>query len=415
MPSAPSTSAGSLTLANRGDSTRQPRLKVEIAFASTWDDSTPAWDDVTSLLRTEQLSVIGSGRPDETQRSSPASVAATFDNRDRSLDPSYTAGPYGAKVTPRRQVQIRAEWAGTIYWLFRGWTASWMPSYPSKGQDAKVALTCVDLFAILNIPIPDGTAFVAQSPGDRIDACLDLISFPAALRNLDAGTAEMPAMAAPSGSILGHIMAVADSDGGFFYTGPDGAATYEGRMYRTVSQASPVATFGDLSPELPYADIVPSADDAYLFTTANITPGDGTPVAIAEDAAAVAEYGPNYTFTRSVLTGFNEAQAAAEWYVARYKDPAVRFISVEQNGDIDPDTLWPVLLAAYNSRRYTFMMRPLGAGAAMDSDSFIERIDHHIQGGRWITNWSLSPFGDETPWILGDAAYVLGTGTYPTW
>lgn len=414
MPSAPSTSAGNLALAPRGDFGHQPRLMVEVAFGSSWNNASPTWDDVTSLVRRSGgLKITGSGRPDETQRASPSAFEVLLSNRDRSLDPGYTGGSHGANVVPRKQVRVRGSWNGTIYPLFRGWTAGWQPDYPSRAKDAVVKLTCVDLFAILNIDFPVGTSFPEQLPGARIGAVLDLIGFPAGLRNLDTGISLLPAVDDISGKLLDHCHAVADSDGGVFYTGPQGSATYETRSFRYLSSTSSVATFGDLPSENVYTNLARSSNDAYLFTQAQVTPGDGNDAAFAEDATARALYGP-IVYSKSILGGYDEALAAAEWYVARYKDPAVRFLEVQFKGEGHPATHWPLLLAAWNSQRYTFKFRPLGA--TVDTrDSFVEKAVHEVVHGEWVTTWSLSPFGAETPWILDNGSYVLGTNTIPTW
>jgi hypothetical protein len=393
-----------------------PAIKVEIAFESAWNAAYPLWEDVTDYLRIGPgMTLTQSGRQDETQRSAPGAGDVSLGNRDQRFDPDVTTGPYGARVVPMRAIRFRAEWNGSLYWLLRGWIESWPPTYPGYGADAITDVDVVDFFAaFVAAEFPLETSFSAELAGARIESCLDLLSVPASMRNIDAGISTMPAIEAATGRVLDHLLAVADSDGGFFYVGPDGRVVYEDRRHRFESESVSRGIVGTQGAELPYVDLPRSSDTAYLFNEAQVSSGDGTGTAEARDQESVDEYGPR-TFTKSLLTGFNECQAAAEWYVARYKDPATRFTGVTFLGEKYPSLLWPVLLGAYNSNRYTFKHRPLG-GTTIEQDAFIERITHDVGPGGWKTTWHLSPFGDEDPWVLGaSAADVLGTDTYPTW
>jgi hypothetical protein len=418
MPDAPTTSAG--TVGTTLISGAFPTICVEIAFPDAWDAAAPTWTDMSEYLRGVPGIKIGmSGRADEHSDPTPGTATLVLNDLDRRFDSTNDAGPYGTDVRPLRPIRIRAAWDGTIYYLFRGWVESFATDWPSSGRDAIATLSCTDAFARLSAQdFPLGTALAEALPGDRIDDVLDIAGVPAGLRNLDTGISTMPAVEEASGSLLEHLKAVAVSDGGFLYVMQDGRISYETRTYRCLSETSPRATFGDggtaFPTEIPYADIDPSKDTDYLYNHAQFTAGDGTGIGEAEDAASLAEYARR-TFSKSVLTGFNEARAGAEWIVRRYQEPAVRFLGVTLNGGSSHDDLLPTMLAAYNSNRFTFKTRPVGGGT-MELDEFIERRDLSISTSGWMESWSLSPFGDEDPWALGATpADILGTDTTPTW
>lgn len=396
-----------------------PGAKVEVAYDSPAFAAYPLWVDVTEAIRDGGgLRVEGSGRANETQQSQPGSAALIFGNRDGAIWDSTTK--------PMRAVRARCGWgtdpenfAPALYHLFRGWIPSWRPQYPNFGLDATVEIACVDGFAVLEqAQTPEGTEFAAELAGSRIEACLTLAGIPSSQWNIDTGFVTMPALDDFSGSLLEHIRAVAESDGGFFYIGPDGRFTYEDRTYRALQQQTPLATFGDggeaFPDELPYRDIEPSGDTDFLFNDARFTSGDGTGTGAAEDASSIAEYGRHTYPPKTLLTGFNECQAAAEWVVGRYKDHAVRFVAVEFKGAHSPTALWHLLLSAWNSNRYEFVNRPLGGGTETQEE-FIERASHLISMADWSTTWVVSPHGDEDIWFLDDPAFVLGTNTTPTW
>lgn len=393
-----------------------PRIRIEIAPEGDWNETYPRWHDVTDRLRSRSSMTLAlSGRGDENAETQPGSAAMTFDVReDRLLDPTYDAGAY--QVGSGCPIRARACWNGTHYWLWKGWVESWLPAWPSAGLDATVHATCTDILGRLNgIDFEPETALDEAASGSRIGAVLDLVSIPANQRNIDAGIATMPAVDEASGSLLSHLLSVATSDGGFLYAAPDGRIAFESRTYRPLNESASRGTFGDARDgvEMPVVSLEPAADDAYLYNKIRISSGDGTGTGYAEDAASIARRGPR-TLSKSLLTGYNEAQAAAEWYLARYKDGETRLPTAILNGRTDPDLLWDVILELGNSHRYTYVVRPLGGGT-ISVDQFVERKSSEIGGGNWITTLSLTPFGDEEIWVLDDTDYVLGTNTYPTW
>jgi hypothetical protein len=393
-----------------------PSFKIEVAFDTAWNSDQPQWEDVTEFLRlsTDVVSLTQSGRTDETQRPAPASGSMTLGNRDRRFDPDDDTGPYGTNVLPMRLIRARAAWDGALYWLLQGWVESWPPTYPASGYDAVTKVDVVDFFSVFAAAeFPLETDVSEELAGARIASCLDYLSIPENMRNLDDGISLMPAIEGVSGKILDHVLSVAESDGGFLYIGPDGRVVYEDRQHRFEAEALTRGDIGMEAGEVPYRDLDRSKDTAYLFNHAQITSGDDSGTAEVLDQSSVDAFGPR-AFTKSFLTGYNECLAAGEWYIYRYKEPSTRFSTVSFLGENNPDLHWPVLLEAYNSNRFTFLHRPLDS-TAIEQDAFIERISHQFGLGGWATQWLLSPFGEETPWELDDASFVLGTNTTPTW
>lgn len=82
-----------------------PTTKVEISFVSAWDTASPTWVDVTSYVRSIEIS---RGRQADLDPFDDGQARVTLDNRDGRFNPSNTASPYYPNVKPRRQIRITA-------------------------------------------------------------------------------------------------------------------------------------------------------------------------------------------------------------------------------------------------------------------------------------------------------------------
>ncbi|CAB5219031.1 Concanavalin A-like lectin/glucanases superfamily [uncultured Caudovirales phage] len=90
--------------------TTLPTTKVEISFASAWDAVSPTWVDVTSYVRSIDIS---RGRQADLNPFDNGTARIELDNRDGRFNPSNTASPYYPNVKPRRQIKITATYTTT--------------------------------------------------------------------------------------------------------------------------------------------------------------------------------------------------------------------------------------------------------------------------------------------------------------
>ncbi len=105
----------------------------------------------------------------------------------------------------------------------------------------------------------------------------------------------------------------------------------------------------------------------------------------------------------------NEALAAAEAFVLRYKEPALRVSQVEIMGSSDP-TKWPTILSATNGNQYRFMRRYPVAGT-ISQLVFLEQVAERMTPGpSWDTTWLLSPGTVDS--YMANRFWRLGSGTY---
>lgn len=386
-----------------------PRVIVECAFGCGPNDP-PVWTDLTPLVR-GPIEIDSGGREDVLGESVSGGGSVRLGNRAGALDPRNPASPYAGRLVPNVPVRVRALWGAESYPLAYGFVEGWQPQTPHAGLDAELTVRWEDRLALLaRVTVPDGLSRPAETGDQRIAAVLTACGVPAWAYSLEPGYAQLQAQTI-TGPARTHLVEVAASEGGTIWQDASGILRFASRYHRAVYETAPRATFGDGGgDELPYRDILPSQDNASLYTEVVVDATGGASVRVA-DSAAVASYGA-LTLTRSSLGDRPEAEAQAEWLLARHRAPAVRFAAVELLGVRRPSALWPLLLAAEHGQRYRFRQRPLGVGL-VEEDGYIERVEHRITPSDWVCRWQLAPYGDDLLWVLGVG--VLGTTTYLTW
>lgn len=120
---------------------------VEIGFGASDTPYTlnPTWVDVSADVL--EMS-IDRGRSDDWGTFS-GSAFVTLNNNSRNYDPFNTSGTYYGKLTPRRQIRIRATYGGTTYDVFRGFIDGFSPQWTEAGKSSTVTLSCFDALQLL--------------------------------------------------------------------------------------------------------------------------------------------------------------------------------------------------------------------------------------------------------------------------
>jgi hypothetical protein len=125
---------------------------VEIAFDDSPYAVSPTWTDVSDQCRSFSSD---RGRQDDWGSFSGAATVV-LDNRDRRFDPFNSSSPYNGKLTPRKQIRIRATYGGSTYDVFRGFVSGFTPNWTEAGKDSTVTLSCFDAMQLL------GSVFLPQ-------------------------------------------------------------------------------------------------------------------------------------------------------------------------------------------------------------------------------------------------------------
>lgn len=123
-----------------------PTPIVEIAFNDGPYVASPTWTDVTSYVRSADIT---RGRSSDDQEFGSANANIVLDNRSGIFNPMNTTGTYYGKLLPRRQIRVRATNAATTYDVFRGYVQGWPVSLTNAGYDSVVTLSCFDALGLL--------------------------------------------------------------------------------------------------------------------------------------------------------------------------------------------------------------------------------------------------------------------------
>lgn len=227
--------------------------------------------------------------------------------------------------------------------------------------------------------------------------------------DLDAGSSTLTA-ADLDGSALDHIQAVAQTEDGRLFMGPDGDVVLIGRraLITEAVYSTSQATFGDADGEMKYADITPDEDDL-IYNEVTVT-SRTFPEQKVEDTDSQTAY-LRRSYDRESLDSTPAAmRSTAQAILGKYKEPQLRIGSLTIKPRRDP-ALWPYALGLELGERITANRRPQGIGDPISQEVHIESIEHSgdAKAQTWVTKWTLSSADTKTYWQLGVSR--LGTDT----
>jgi hypothetical protein len=379
-------------------------LTVELGFGSGPLADSPTWTDITSDVRGLSIS---RGRSSVRSSFDAGSCTITVSNLDGEYDPANTAATNYPNLKLGTPVRMQAVHNLTTYDLFRGHVSAWPLDYPSSGKDAVVTLEASENLALLNTTLLS-ESYAEENTDDRIAAVLTDAGWPAADRDLDAGTSPVAAVVY-EGSALGQILAAVAAEQGVFFIAKDGDATFLNRV--AFSTATSQATF-DPGTDLDYSTVRLAYDYDFLINHAVVTAGNDES-GEASDATSIADHGEfSHEETVDLLLGEAYALNVAEWIVGKNKDMAVRVVGFTISPQEDPTDLWPEVLDRELLDLVTVKVSTPGAGDDLNQLVAVESVQHEITPGFWQTTYSCHPLSvlEQTDfWILGTSE--LGTET----
>ncbi len=366
-------------------------LTLEAAFGDGAKVVTPSWEDISVYLTDAK---IRRGRSNERDRVQAGTLDLILDNSDRRFDPVNTTGPYSPDVVPAVPVRLRAVHNAITYDLFRGTISAWPMVWPDPAAAiAFVNVHADDDFKLLAQDEMTGTEVLEKS-GVRIGNMLDTISWPAARRSLDTGIVDVVGSSFDCVNPIQEIQKVVDTELGLFFMDGAGDAVFQDQNHRAGVSIGGVFSDNPTAGELFYADLNFTYDDTQIWNAIEGTRAGSTATRAADDSASITAYGKRFLKLNELLvTNDSNLQTIVDVYLARYKDPGIRAQTLVIKPERDPVDLWPEVLGAEISDKYTVERDPPGGGTPtlISQDVFVEHLEHNITPSNWVTTWQLSP------------------------
>ena len=253
-------------------------------------------------------------------------------DQDGDFNPQNPAGPYYELLTPMKKVAITATYSGVTYPIFSGFITSYVNTQPKDATEvAYTTIQAVDAYRLAqNAQISTVTGATAGDlSGTRINQILDQISWPASMRDVDAGLTTMQADPGTTRTSLSALQIVADSEYGAVYVDASGSFVFQDRSVTVSSIGGTPTLFADDGTGIRYANAVWKLDDTLVFNSATVTRVGGT-AQVAINQASIDKYFIHSYFLNNLLMQTDAvALDYARAYVASRAETSIRCDAVE--------------------------------------------------------------------------------------
>ena len=232
------------------------------------------------------------GRNAQADQFQTGTLTLRIVDQNGDFNPQNPNSPYYTLLSPMRKVQITGTYASVTYPIFQGYITSYVTNTPLNASDVVyTTITAVDAFRLAQnaqIATVPGTS-AGQLSGARIDDILDVISWPASMRDIDAGLTTMQADPGTQRTALAAMQVIETSEYGALYVDAAGSFVFQDRTITTTSVNATPTVFTDDGSGIGYSNAVWVLNDTLVYNQANITRSGGT-VQTAENAASIAQY-----------------------------------------------------------------------------------------------------------------------------
>jgi hypothetical protein len=233
------------------------------------------------------------------------------------FNPENPSSPYYTYLTPMKKVQITATYGATTYPIFSGFITSYVTTYPREAEDVTyTTIQAVDAFRLAqNAQISTVTGAAAgQLSGTRVNEILDEISWPATMRDVDAGLTTLQNDPGTNRTALAALTTVANSEYGALYVNANGEFVFQDRTVTVGSIAGTPTVFADDGSGIEYNNVAWILNDVLIFNKATITRLGGS-AQVATNQASIDKYFLHSYFLNDLLM---ETDAVALDYAKAY-------------------------------------------------------------------------------------------------
>jgi len=272
------------------------------------------------------------GRTALSDQFQTGSLSLTIIDQNGDFNPQNVSGPYYNLLTPMKKVQITATYGSVTYPIFSGFITSYVTRYPDESSLdlATTTIEAVDAFRLVQLAqistVADSGA--GQLSGTRVNKLLDSISWPATMRDVDAGLTTMQADPGTNRTALQALTTVATSEYGALYVDASGSFVFQDRAVTAGSIGGTPTVFADNGTGIEYFDASWILNDVLVFNKATITRASGSPQ-VALNQASIDKYFLHSYFQDNLLMQTDAiALDYAQAYVASRAETSIRVDSI---------------------------------------------------------------------------------------
>ena len=232
------------------------------------------------------------GRDAQADQFQTGQLSLRIVDQNGDFNPQNTASPYYGYLDPMRKIQITATWQSVTYPIFSGFITGYSTTTPKfTGDIVYTTITAVDAFRLAqNAQISTVTGATAgQLSGARIGKILDAISWPASMRDIDAGQTTMQVDPGTPRTALEAMQTVELSEYGSLYVDASGNFVFQDRAFTTTSVNQTPVVFKDYGTAIGYFNAVWVLNDVLVYNSAQITRTGGT-TQTASNTASINKY-----------------------------------------------------------------------------------------------------------------------------
>jgi hypothetical protein len=347
------------------------------------------------------------GRNRDLDRTSAGQVSVSLHNQDRFFDPLNDASPFQSAISPRLPVRVKTE--GTP--VFAGFIDNWSFSYEPTGVSV-ASFTGSDGFSIFARNINAGGTAVEELTGARLNRILDqpTVNWPADQRDIEDGNSTLAVQILEDNALNYLSNVIEQSEQGLVFMTKDGKVAFRERLIETVPS---VVVFTDSGPGVKYQGIQISFGTDLMVNQAVVNYPGGS--VVSEDLTSQVTFGITEKTFDTQLSSLAQAEALADYIVARYSQPEYRIESVTVQLEALSDTRVDDVLSLELGDQADVVFRPNRVGGPVALRNRVIGISHDVSlNQHFVTfNFEELPFDfflldDPTFGRLDDDAAVLG-------
>jgi len=267
------------------------------------------------------------GRNPQADQFQTGTLTMRIVDQNGDFNPQNPSSPYYNLLTPMRKVQITATYGATTYPIFAGFITTYTTTTPKNANDVVyTTITAVDAFRLAQnaqISTVAGTS-AGQLSGARINNLLDAISWPATMRDVDAGLTTMQADPGTARTSLAAMQTVETSEYGALYVDAAGSFVFQDRAVTAGSTGKAPVVFNDNGTNISYFDAVWRLDDTLVYNSASITRTGGTAQTAINQASIDKYFIHSYNQQNLLMQTDAVALDYARAYVASRAETSIR-------------------------------------------------------------------------------------------